>query len=258
MDTLRLFAAPTPEAMWAVPVFALGALVTALWHRRKGRDLTFYHADLAWLRGGIYFCLCWAVSMLTGVWHTLVTTPWGPGETSSPALWLASVCALVAFAYVAYWRVWASGTTALDRKRYAGSAIVFGLLWGAAEAQLFLSFWALAERSQLGVIWVGLISYLAIGAFYGPWHRFYWDFHVAPEHNIPEWNARKVIFVHTPNVLLTLTFLAYFQDPHTFVAVMAFCLVGATWTMRFPAPGDTVSCRKIVDSYKPTEAIAKP
>lgn len=249
MTAERIFMPPQPQMYWLLPVVLVVILGVLLVIRRRGRDPATYYADLAWLRGGIYFSLCVLISMVSGVWQTLMQRPWGAVEGAAGGLWLASIGGLVLFAYVAYWRVWAAGTTALDRTRYAGSAVLFGLLWGLAEGQLFLAFWAFAERTGLALLWVGLITYLAIGAFYGPWHRYYWDFYVAPEHNIPEWNARKVIFVHTPNVLLTLSFLALFHDPHTFVALMAFCLVGATWTMRFPAPWDPISRRPIVDTY---------
>jgi len=245
-----LFTQPQPQGYWLLPVALVVIFAGWLAVRRQGRDPALYYADLAWLRGGIYFSLCVLVSMLSGVWQSLVEAPWGPPAGASLAVWSGSVLLLLLFAYFAYWRIWAAGTTALDRRRYTGSALVFGSLWGFAEGQLFLALWALAERTGLTTLGVGLITYLAIGAFYGPWHRFYWDFYVAPEHNLPEWNVRKVLFVHTPNVCLTLTFLGIFRDPHTFVALMAFCLIGATRAMRFPAPWDRVSRRRIVDSYR--------
>lgn len=220
-------------------------LAITLIKRRAGRDLSIYYPDLAWLRAGIYFCGCWLISAATGVLPTLM-------QGISPTLGLMWGCALIAmlsFEYIAYYRVWAVGTKTLDRKKYPLAILAFGLLWGLAEGQLFLSFFALAEKLNLGPLWAAVICYFAIGAYYGPWHRFYWDFQVAPEHNIAEWNVKKVVFVHTPNIIFSLAFLVYFKDPLSFIALQCFCLIGACYTMHFPSPRDKISQRPIVDTY---------
>ena len=53
--------------------------------------------------------------------------------------------------------------------------------------------------------WLTAVAAFAfIASYQGLWHRFYWDIKVAPPHNIPEWNVRKILFAHGPNLVVTL------------------------------------------------------
>ena len=82
------------------------------------------------------------------------------------------------------------------------------------------------------------VSFLVIATFTGTWHQFFWDIYVAPIHNIPEWNLRKVLFVHTPNLVLSLSLLTLFGSGSIVVAAQVVALVGSSIFMRFPAPTD--------------------
>ncbi len=233
-----------------VGVFALlTALIISLVLQRSRCEPGVYEPRLAWLRAGIYFCICWIISWGSGVLNTLTASAEPlPGLIGDP-VFIAAVAAILIFEYIAYYKVWAAGTYSLNRRRYAVTSIVFGALWGIAEAQLFLSFFAIAESFGAGMWGSAIVMWIGVGAFYGPWHRFYWDFYVAPEHNVLEWNGRKVLFVHVPNITLTIGYLLYFREPHLFVGFMAFALIGAAWYMRFPAPWDQLSRIKIIDTY---------
>lgn len=241
---------PTDFVMLAV-LALLTALAFSLKIQRARCDLTIYEPKLAWLRAGVYFCLCWVISWGSGVLNTLAASAQPLPQLMVEPIFLICVAAILMFEYIAYYRVWAAGTYHNGRTLYPGWAIGFGILWGVAEAQLFLSFFAIAEA--LGAnIWVAAAAmWVGVGIWYGPWHRFYWDFYVAPEHNVLEWNGKKVALVHVPNITITIAYLVYFREPHLFVGFMAFALVGAAWYMRFPAPSDQVSRIKIVDTYAP-------
>ena len=48
-----------------------------------------YHPRLAWIRGGIYFASCFILSILTGVFSTLISQPIATGENLSNPIWWA-------------------------------------------------------------------------------------------------------------------------------------------------------------------------
>jgi hypothetical protein len=87
---------------------------------------------------------------------------------------------------------------------------------------------------------VWLVSFLVIGTFVGLWHQFYWDIYVAPEHNIIEWNTKKVLFAHVPNIVVTLAYLTIYESAGIFVLCQAFALIVSTFFMRFPPFWETV------------------
>ncbi len=50
-------------------------LIIQLRQQSAGKDLKIYNARLAWMRAGIYFCVCFLASWATGVFKTVVHTP---------------------------------------------------------------------------------------------------------------------------------------------------------------------------------------
>ena len=79
-----------------------------------------------------------------------------------------------------------------------------------------------------------MISYLCIGTYNGLLHHFFWDIYVSPPHNYSEWNARKVLFCHTPNLLVSLSYLAVFGNLWVFLGLQTLALLLSAWAMRFP------------------------
>lgn len=57
---------------------------------------------------------------------------------------------------------------------------------------------------------------------------------VAPEHNLAEWNTRKMLFAHLPNLVCTLAYLAAYGNGGMFVLFQTVALLGSTYFMRFP------------------------
>jgi hypothetical protein len=177
-------------------------------------------------RAGLYFAFCLAVSAATGVMQDL-------GDRDAP--WLPVLGCLVLIT-VAYGVIWPIGTYTLDRPRDWVSPI-FGLVWGFCEGQLLLSGYVLVERLDLSKPLTVALAFVLLSAFQGGWHAAYWDKHVAPEHNDPAWNLRKVLLCHVPNLAVTLTFYAAYGATMWFVVFQTLSLVLSATAMRFPRPG---------------------
>ena len=192
-----------------------------------------YDPRTAWLRAIAYFGTALVVSRLANVLPTLIERR--PAQTDRNGFALAIVvCG--AIEVVAYGVIWPIGTLTHGRSRRVGWQLGFGVLWGLCEAQLFLSFWSVTERYVANVWATAGVAFVLISAFTGFWHDQYWDIHVAPDHNIAEWNARKVLFCHVPNLIATLSFLAIYTGPGWFVAFQTVSLTLSVWFMRFPPP----------------------
>jgi hypothetical protein len=222
----------------------------------KRRNVEGYDSGLAWLRALMYFCVCLLLSWATGVFTALVNSPivTNPAQLENP-VWRGALIIILAFQLYAYFRIWPAGTFHLNRPKYVVPAFIFALLWGFCEAQLFLVFWSLIEMTGLDRIWVGILTYFAVGLFYAPWHPKYWDIYVAPEHNIKIWDMKKVIRCHTPNMVLGLVFLGFFESVPIYVAMNTLCLIGSTYYMRFPAPWDKQAGKLQADKIKLAQAI---
>lgn len=217
-------------------LFALFALLLILVFtlQTQKRSIAGYHPRLAWIRGGIYFASAFILSILTGVLPTLINKPVAtPENLTNPFWWLFTLlCAGVI--YWAYFILWPKGTLTHGRSLHLPSVLMFGLLWGLSEGQIFLTVWSVAEKFIPNVWLVALTSFLVIGAFKGLWQSQYWDIHVAPEHNIPEWNLKKVLFGHVPNLLCTLSYLAVFGNALIFLLFQTAGLTYCAYYMRFP------------------------
>lgn len=218
----------------AAAVFAATLLACYRQQQRLSPQQT-YQPRLAWLRAGIYFCACLIAASLSGVLATVLQTPLASAaQLANPQWWvLAGACAAVIA--VGYGLIWPMGTFTDGRRRHALLSLLYGAVWGVCQGLWFLSLWALTERSGLAVHWVAVISYLLIGGYNGLWHRFYWDIHVSPPHNYREWNARKVLLCHTPNLLLCLGLLACYGNAGLFVLLQGLALAASAYAMRFPA-----------------------
>ena len=189
-----------------------------------------------WLRAGAYFCGCLIASAVTGVLDAVLTgRPLGDGDLHDP-VFVVALAGCVALEVVAYGLVWPRGTYTLDRPRDLAAGGTFGAVWGLTEGQLLLAGWAVVERTEWSTVYVALAAFVLLSGFQGAWHALYWDRHVAPEHNDPAWNLRKVLLCHVPNLTATLTFLAVYRAPLLFVLLQTIALVLSACAMRFPRP----------------------
>lgn len=195
---------------------------------------TPYNARHAWLRAAVYFAACLLIAGLTGTLGRVL----GEGLISAehrqnPSWWLWTVacCTIIG---VGYLYVWPRGTRTHGRPRVLSAIIPFGIAWGISEGLLFVSVWAIVFGFFGKSVWTVLLTFLILAAFIGLWHQFYWDIWVAPDHNIVEWNARKVAFAHTPNLLASLMYLTLFESLGIVVLLQTIALLASTYYMRFP------------------------
>lgn len=195
-----------------------------------------YDVGLAWRRAIVYAVACLLIGGATGVLGDIVTEPPVSAAQCAEPWWWLWTTACLAVVVVGYWVVWPMGTLTHGRP-LVPSATLFGLMWGIAEGVLFASVWAVAD--DLAGRWVAVaLTFVVLSAYLGLWHQLYWDIKVSPDHNIAEWNARKVVLVHVPNLLVTLPYLAVTGSVGLFVLFQTIGLVGSARAMHFPGfPG---------------------
>lgn len=194
-----------------------------------------YSPRLAWLRAGLYFCACLLAAEAAGVLDAVLQAPLATAAQRGDPRWWLLVGACFAAVIVGYALVWPRGTFTDGRVRHGLLSLGYGAVWGACQGLWFLTLWSLAGRSGLAPVWVAVLSYLLIGGWNGVWHRFFWDIQVSPPHNYREWNGRKVLFCHTPNLLLGLSLLALYGNAALFVLMQVLALACSAYAMRFPA-----------------------
>lgn len=214
-------------------------LAVRMWGRRGPAE---YHPADAWLRAGLYFAGCLVLARLLGVLPTVLGGP--SGDTTQRGFWWA-VTGCLAVEVVAYGVIWPRGTLTHGRQLRPGWQAGFGLAWGISESLWFLTIWAIVEQFVSNPWATAALSFVAISAFTGIWHDRYWDIYVAPEHNIVEWNPRKVLLCHVPNLVATLAFLAAYGAVRWFVVFQTVALVLSVFAMRFPAPTDTAAIAQL-------------
>ncbi len=189
----------------------------------------------AWLIAFGYFLVCWAVAWVTGALDRVLDGPLiGEGQTGE-AGWLFWGALSLIVVIVGYWYVWPMGTFTNGRPRTIWTW-VFGILWGVSEGLLLLSVQTLVD-GWFDAVWVVVaVTFVVLATYIGLWHAQFWDWEVAPSHNIEAWNVPKVLLVHTPNLIVTTTFLTLYDNAALFVALQTIALVGSAVAMRFPAP----------------------
>ncbi len=236
----------------ALAVILLGIYL----QQRRGIAKDCYSPRLAWLRAGLYFCACLLIANVSGVLFKVLNSPLATAaQLVNPFWWLLTAACTVVIV-VGYAVIWPIGTFHDGRQRHAALSLLYGSVWGICQGLLFLSFWAWVEYSGLAVYWVAIISYGLIGAYNGCWHNFFWDIYVSPPHNYSEWNGRKVLFCHTPNLLICLSYLALYGNAGIYVLLQGVALAASAYAMRFPAFWDDYSAeagreRSIADNRNP-------
>lgn len=196
-----------------------------------------YSPRSAWRRALIYFSCCFAIAGTTGVLRQLAGTAPTLRLGSSVVETLVGI-AVVAQLLFAYGYLWPRGTTHHNRPRRWLLQAGFGLLWGTAQAVLMLSMFSLLEALLANRLTTAAATFFLTATLTGFWHGRYWDIRVAPDHNVREWNLRKVLLAHAPFLILTLLHYALTANVYVFVGAHALALMASSLVMRFPAPWD--------------------
>lgn len=197
-----------------------------------------YSPRLAWLSASAYFAACLALSVYTGVWQRLDVEPWAwPGQVFTVS-WHLATYAVTAYAVFAYVYYWPRGTVTCGRPRRRIAGWVFGALWGFCQGQLMLVVYVLIAKFGLHAIFTVMLTFLVWSVFAALWQSRFWDVYVSPEHNLEEWNTRKILVAHMPFLLLCLAHYAAFNNARVFVCWQIMALTASTLAMRFPSPLD--------------------
>lgn len=192
-----------------------------------------YSAEAAWLQATTFFSLCIIASWSAGVLDAVVFHPTLPLASTAFYVFTAA-CFLVVI--LGYWLLWPMGTVTYGRRRARTAAVVFGLLDGFCESQLFMCIWALVELTAWPRWGVATAVFFLQGGFKANWDQRYWNVHVAPAHNIDESDKWKVLFVHLPNVVVTFSHFVTYGSAWLYVISQIIALLGSTTAMRFPSP----------------------
>jgi retinol dehydrogenase-14 len=226
--------------------FALLAvvLVLALKARLRGKEVWRYDTTAAWLRAFAYFAACWSIAAASGTLNTIANNPLVPADQLDSVVWWLFTAVILAIVVVGYWIVWPIGTKPHGRRIVWPDTPFFGVAWGVSEGLLMGSVWLLAVRAfgdhgdghtVLKGVGVAAVTIVVLSLFVGLWHALYWDVHVSPEHNIIEWNIKKVMYAHNPNILLSVVWLTVYDDVGLFVLFQSLALLGSVLAMPFPS-----------------------
>lgn len=201
-------------------------------------ELTKFVPMASWLRASIFFCLLYLLFWATGVMELILINPIATEEQLAKPVWWGWVIGSFAFILFAYWGIWARYTIRFDRKLDLFPQIVYGLLWGSAFGQLFLSLWHISK--MIGSNWATwqtwLLTYLLITICQWFLMDMYWDVYISPEHDSPKSIKLKVPLIHIPNMTLCLTFFALYKNYFIFIVLQTLALIGASIFMRMPSP----------------------
>ncbi|CAA0081208.1 Uncharacterised protein [Zhongshania aliphaticivorans] len=215
-------------------ILVITAAISFIGLRNNRGDINHYLPSNAWRRAIIYFCVCSLLSVFTGVTDALLLRPVASTENINDPLWLCSFLVCTGFIIFAYGYIWARGTYTAGRPWHPVSCSLFGIMWGLSQGQLFLSFWALCEIFNMSLLLTALLTAVTISIYNGLWQQHYWDHYVSPDHNIAEWNLRKVLLCHVPNLILTLSFLSVYGNIQLYLFLQTTALLISSHRMHFP------------------------
>ena len=240
MATKSFFPQPTVfNGSWAdyfilLLIGLLAALAITFFREQDKHNPDVHSPLLAWLRGGMYFCVAFLISWATGVFQSITRLPLATAQQLSDPVWIGFtvLCAgLVVWGYV-YW--WPKGTVTHGRPAYPLASGCFGFLWGLSAAQLQLSLYAVLEEFQFGRTMTAVLVYVLFAIFNLNFQLGWWDIKVSPPHNVRAWNTRKVLFAHNPFLIASLAYFTLYGNGAIFVLLQGAALTAAAIAMRFP------------------------
>lgn len=221
-------------------VFAVATLGVAMILRRRTADREVWRYDVtaAWLRGTAYLTTSLTIAAATGTLGTVRASALVLAGQSSSTGWIVATTVVTMVVVVGYWVLWPLGTDTHGRSFVFPDTIVFGLIWGLAQGLVYASVWLTFRRVVIGFpgarIWLVVTTIVVLAVFSGVWRATYWDVHVAPEHNVAEWNLRKIALVYGPNLVLTVIWVSVWSNLALWVALETVALLGSAVFMRFP------------------------
>jgi hypothetical protein len=218
-------------------VMLTGVTLAVIYNTKyRNHPWDIYYPKLAWMRAGMYFCVCYTLSYFTGAMELILTSPIvTAGQLDNPN-WVWFTVGITVFIVGAYSILWSYFTPVFERKSNRLTSALFGFLWGSSSGQLFLSIWILAGYLPVPPWGSAVVTFL-IAAMYQPnWHNIYWDHYIAPEHDTPLTQVIKATCCHIPNLAILLTYLTFYENYLIFVLAQVAACMSAGLGMRYPAP----------------------
>ncbi|MEI6693990.1 MAG: hypothetical protein WCL12_04610 [Actinomycetes bacterium] len=232
----------TPIAIAAAIILVI--LLGLYLRNRRWMPWNSYQAGPAWIRGGIYFCICWLLSYFSGGLKLILTSPLATSDNLNNTSWVGFTALCVGFVFMAYSVLWVRYTVRFNRPNKPLMSTLFGLLWGSSSGQLFLATWLFATKAvaNIDASWVnkpvlaGVIAWSLMGIWQPNFHNVYWDHYIAPEHDTALTQKIKALGCHVPNLAITLLYLGLFHNYAIFVGFQVIACISAATGMHFPAP----------------------
>ena len=225
-----------------IPIFIASMVVFAgimigiyiIKYRKLSIDV--WKPGAAWTRALIYFSFCNIFIAASGTLEQLFLRSLFSIEQISNLFWILYTIFCFIFVFIAYVIIWPRSTLKFDRKRYLGSEIIFGIIWGFSTGGLLISVYRLWSLTSFPPWAVYILSYLCIGVWQFFIHAYFWDIYVSPEHDTPRSILIKTFACHLPNVTISLGFLAIWGNYTIFIFIFIIALVSSAIAQRFPAP----------------------
>lgn len=187
-----------------------------------------YRPGLAWLLAGAYLLLALSLAGVLRLPQRLLDSL--PATLQHWPLLLAYALLIA----LCYGGIWARGSFTDGRPRVYAVTLPYGLFWGLAQGLVFLALVQLLQRLGLQGLGLFIAAYLLIAGYTALLHSQFWDIWVSPPHNYSEWNLRKVLGCHTPNLLCGLALLIGYQMALGFVLMQMLALLISATAMNFP------------------------
>ena len=219
-------------------IFSASALLMLIIYFKnyKGLSFTTWKPGAAWLRAGIYFCICNIIFALSGALEILLSQPIITIIQITNPYWIIYACICIIYVSVAYWVLWSRMTLTFDRKFNLGPQIVFGVIWGYSTGGLLLSFYHLWSLLTIPGWGIYLLSFTCMGLWQYVAQDYFWDIYVSPEHDTPKSIIIKTLVCHIPNLAIALGFLVLWENYFIFILIFIIALIASTIFQKFPAP----------------------
>ena len=190
-------------------------------------------AQAAWIRAAAYVTALIALATVSGTVAAIGADPWG--LTGTPGWWPA-VTFYLAVVIIGYVVIWPRGTWTFGRPLVLPDTLLFGAAWGLAEGLLFATVWRGVDAAIVSAALAVAVAFVVLSAYVGLVHALWWDRVVAPPHNNPAWNLRKVLGAHVPNLLVGLIVVAKYDALGVLVLAQVIALISSSLAMRMPSP----------------------
>ena len=192
-----------------------------------------YRPGPAWALGLSYVLACLAIFGWGGGLESLQASRWTLSGWS-----VGHALIYLAIVLLGYGWLWPKGSFTDGRALHPWRASGFGLAWGLGQGAWFYTLWVWSQ-ALLGPPWLeALLAYGLIASWQALWHSLFWDRYVSPPHNLRAWNARKVLFCHSPNLLWGLLGLLILDAAVVFIGMQILSLWISALAMHFPAWND--------------------